>query len=179
MRSSGSATLAPSAGICGRANVRCDRFHLTHYPRFSSGRMNTALAPPPWFACDSKNVFLGQTEQRWWLYQGLTSGYWLPVLKLSGGAGAPRPSTSPHLRKHPRAGEQSLLSPPLPSTHSDVFHPTSLNRLIFLLSPLSSRASATSLPQQLPFLCQRLSCHLPPGLPPGPAAFLTPFFREG
>lgn len=36
MQSSRADTQAPSVDSCARADVRCDRFHLTHYPRFFS-----------------------------------------------------------------------------------------------------------------------------------------------
>lgn len=35
MRSARAATRAPSIDSCARADVGCDRFHLTHYPTFS------------------------------------------------------------------------------------------------------------------------------------------------
>lgn len=36
MQSSRADMQAPSVDSCARADVRCDRFHLTHYPRFFS-----------------------------------------------------------------------------------------------------------------------------------------------
>lgn len=45
-------------------------------PQILLQRMNVAPASPLWLACDSKNMFLGRTEQQWELYQALTSGYW-------------------------------------------------------------------------------------------------------
>lgn len=58
-----------------------------------------ALAPPLWFDCDSKNMFLGQIEQQQEPYQALTSGYWYPWLKLETHPPAHTP-TSENIPQH-------------------------------------------------------------------------------
>lgn len=136
-----------------------------------------ALAPPLWFACDSKNMFLGQTEQQQELYQALTSAYWYPLLKMSGGTGDSPPSTSSHLRKHSPAQEQS--SP------SHCFQPTVMfltpyvpyqlifSVLLFLQGLLPSLSSAVAFSLPMPELSS-------PSWPPArPSCFPDPIFRQG
>jgi len=142
-------------------------------PQIVLQRMNAALAPPPCLASDGEKMFLGQTEQRCGLYQALTSGYRHPLLKVSGGAGDPSPKRVPP-SQNASSSMGTELTFPLLSTHRDVFHPRSLISSFSPFSPFFKGFCHRS-PQQLPFLCQGLSCHLPPGLLPGPAAFLTPF----